>query len=500
VLFNSYVFIIFFLPAAIVCVWFARRVGSNGVAEATLTIASILFYSWGGLQSLGLLIALVIINYAGGLYLMRTWPSRTKDRDFVLALGVGVNVVVLGYFKYRGFVIENINFIGQGTTSNIVIPLAISFFTFQKIAFLVECWRGQVRDCSFRRFLIFVSFFPQLIAGPIVRFGEVGWQFNDIMPERQTSRNLAIGSTLFIIGLFKKLVIADGLGLEVDQLFPQLASGQTAGLEPAWRAALFYTFQLYFDFSGYSDMAIGIARMFGIILPLNFFSPYRATSIIEFWRRWHITLSRFLRDFVYIPFGGNKRGPARRYVNLMGTMLIGGLWHGAGWTFVFWGGLHGLYLCVNHLWRAAPLPLCLRVLPLPVRALAGWVITFGAVIVAWVFFRAPDFLSAFAVLRNMFYGPLVPVGFTPHLFTLQNNTDFTFAIAAVTALIMPNAYQWLRNYNPAVHFEYHGSETFGFLRFLQWQPSFYALLVILAMGCWAVSNLDQNREFIYFRF
>jgi alginate O-acetyltransferase complex protein AlgI len=238
-----------------------------------------------------------------------------------------------------------------------------------------------------------------------------------------------------------------------------------------------------------------LARMFGIILPLNFFSPYRATNIIEFWRRWHITLSRFLRDFVYIPFGGNKRGPARRYVNLMGTMLIGGLWHGAGWTFVFWGGLHGLYLCVNHLWRAAPLPLCLRVLPLPVRALAGWVITFGAVIVAWVFFRAPDFLSAFAVLRNMFYGPLVPVGFTP-----QSSTNSIFVIAAVTALIMPNAYQWLRNYNPAVHFEYRASETFGFLRFLQWQPSFSALLLILVMGCWAVSNLDQNREFIYFRF
>jgi D-alanyl-lipoteichoic acid acyltransferase DltB (MBOAT superfamily) len=377
----------------------------------------------------------------------------------------------------------------------IIIPLAISFFTFQKIAFLVECWRGEIRACSFRRYLMFVAFFPQLIAGPIVRFGEVGWQFDDIMPAGQTMRNVAVGSTLFIIGLFKKLVIADGLGADVDKLFPQLAAGSTTGMVPAWSAALLYTLQLYFDFSGYSDMAIGLARMFGITLPLNFFSPYRSTSIVMFWRRWHITLSRFLRDFIYVPLGGNRHGRARRYANLMITMLIGGLWHGAGWTFVFWGALHGLYLCVNHVWRALPFVKSLAVVPQPLRGLAAWAITFAAVVIAWVFFRAPDFRSALVVLKNMFAGSLQSTGFA-----LSGYTEFMFMASMLIALTMPNAYQWLREYQPALHFEHRPEDVFAFVRFSRWTPSFSTLLLIVTMAYWAIASLDENREFIYFRF
>jgi D-alanyl-lipoteichoic acid acyltransferase DltB (MBOAT superfamily) len=342
---------------------------------------------------------------------------------------------------------------------------------------------------------MFVAFFPQLIAGPIVRFGEVGWQFDDIMPAGRTMRNLAVGSTLFIIGLFKKLVIADGLGADVDKLFPQLAAGSTAGMVPAWSAALLYTLQLYFDFSGYSDMAIGLARMFGITLPLNFFSPYRSTSIVMFWRRWHITLSRFLRDFIYVPLGGNRRGPARRYGNLMTTMLIGGLWHGAGWTFVFWGALHGLYLCVNHLWRALPFVKSLHIVPQPLRALAGWAVTFLAVVIAWVFFRAPDFGSALVILHNMFAGSLTSTGFA-----LSNYTQFMFMASMLIALTMPNAYQWLRDYQPALHFEDRREDVFAFVRFARWTPSFSTIVLIVTMAYWAIASLDENREFIYFRF
>jgi D-alanyl-lipoteichoic acid acyltransferase DltB (MBOAT superfamily) len=242
-------------------------------------------------------------------------------------------------------------------------------------------------------------------------------------------------------------------------------------------------------------MAIGLARMFGITLPLNFFSPYRSTSIVMFWRRWHITLSRFLRDFIYVPLGGNRHGRARRYANLMITMLIGGLWHGAGWTFVFWGALHGLYLCVNHVWRALPFVKSLAVVPQPLRGLAAWAITFAAVVIAWVFFRAPDFRSALVVLKNMFAGSLQSTGFA-----LSGYTEFMFMASMLIALTMPNAYQWLREYQPALHFEHRPEDVFAFVRFSRWTPSFSTLLLIVTMAYWAIASLDENREFIYFRF
>jgi alginate O-acetyltransferase complex protein AlgI len=493
-LFNSYVFIIFFLPIAFISVLLARRFFSNSAAEVVLAGASAVFYSWAGIWNLTLLVALVLMNYAAALHLMRTKSDKIYQRNLVLTLGLGLNIGVLAYFKYRGFILENMHLVPPGTAEHVIIPLAISFFTFQKIAFLVECFRGEVRYCTFRRYLMFVAFFPQLIAGPIVRFGEVGLQFDDITPVGQTSRNLAIGSTLFIIGLFKKLVIADGLGTEVDKLFLQFGAGDIGGTLPAWSAALLYTLQLYFDFSGYSDMAIGLARMFGIKLPLNFFSPYKATSIIEFWRRWHITLSRFLRDFLYLPLGGNRKGWARRYLNLMITMAIGGLWHGAGWTFVIWGVLHGLYLCINHLWRALPLAK-LRWLPQPIRSFVAWVITCLAVIVAWVVFRAPDFATAFAIVENM----CIPTAASAS-FSISDHTLILFALAAFVALVMPNAYQWLRDREPALHFESRQEEILPFLRFVRWRPTLFSLLLVLILACWALSLLDENREFIYFRF
>jgi D-alanyl-lipoteichoic acid acyltransferase DltB (MBOAT superfamily) len=491
-LFNSYVFILFFLPVCFILVWFSRRMFGNGAAEIALICASVAFYSWGGLSSLTLLVTLVVANYFIGLSLIRGFDGPAKN--LILASGIALNVGVLGYFKYRGFVLENLHLAAAGTARNVVIPLAISFFTFQKIAFLVECWRGHIRAVTFRRFLIFVSFFPQLIAGPIVRFDEVGAQFDNITPPGETNRNLAVGSTLFILGLFKKLTIADGLGGDVDQLFAGLANGSTTGVGLAWWAALLYTLQLYFDFSGYSDMAIGLARLFGIVLPLNFFSPYRATSIIIFWRRWHITLSRFLRDFLYVPLGGSHKGQVRRYANLLATMLIGGLWHGAGWNFILWGGLHGFYLCVNHLFRSLPKQ-HLRPIPRACARFAGWAITMVAVMVGWVIFRAPDIASGYTIVYQMLFGPLVNNGFE-----FKTTTMALCSLALIVVLVMPNAYEWLRNYHPALGCDDPPGKPWPFVLFLTWQPALIPLLAVLVMGCWAIFNLDQNREFIYFRF
>ena len=284
----------------------------------------------------------------------------------------------------------------------IVLPLAISFFTLQQITYLVDANSGETKEYNFLHYCLFVTFFPQLIAGPIVHHREMLPQFEQSSAYRFVQSNFASGTAIFLLGLFKKVVLADGVAVYATPVFNAAEAGAVLTFFEAWTGATAYTFQLYFDFSGYSDMAIGIARMFNINLPLNFNSPYKAVNITEFWRRWHMTLSRFLRDYLYIPLGGNRKGKTRRHVNLMITMLLGGLWHGAGWTFVAWGALHGFYLVVNHSWHALrralnPNP---RSYGIAGQALA-WLITMNAVVVAWVFFRAESFNGAIAILEGM---------------------------------------------------------------------------------------------------
>jgi len=271
-----------------------------------------------------------------------------------LVAGIVLNLSALGWFKYANFIASTVDrWVEAGfTLAPIVLPLAISFFTFQQIAYLVDAYRTARSEPDWLQYALFVSFFPQLIAGPIVHHREMLPQFDEVGRRGPALRDLEVGATIFAIGLFKKVVIADGVAPWSTEVFESVALGAWPGLVESWGAALAYTFQLYFDFSGYSDMAVGLGLLFGIRLPLNFASPYRATSIVEFWRRWHITLSRFLRDYLYIPLGGNRRGPARRYLNVMITMVLGGLWHGAGWTFIAWGALHGVYLLINYAWRA----------------------------------------------------------------------------------------------------------------------------------------------------
>jgi len=393
VLFNSYVFLFGFLPLVLLTfAWLTRDGGAARGALLLLLVASVIFYGWWNWRYVFLLSASILFNYGWAHLLSRTVGRDRRARHALLTLGVAFNLGLLGYYKYANFFVSTVNAV-SGTGWQLpapILPLAISFFTFHQIAFLIDVGRGQLAVPSPLHYGLFVSFFPQLIAGPIVRGGEVLPQLARARTFQLSRHNLTEGLFIFAIGLFKKVVLADTLGPYADRVFEQ---DPTVGFGEGWGAALAFGVQLYFDFSGYCDMAIGLGRMFNITLPENFESPYKADSIIDFWRRWHITLSRFLRDYLYIPLGGNRHGELRSGVAVMLTMVLGGLWHGAGWTFVAWGGLHGVYLLVNRLWQR---------LQMPLPRFLAWPLTFIAVIVALVIFRAATFERATVMLSGMF--------------------------------------------------------------------------------------------------
>ena len=314
------------------------------------------------------------------------------SKKTILTIGIISNLTLLGYFKYSDFFIQNINtaFSTNVALLNLALPLAISFFTFQQIAYLVDSYRAETKEYDFINYAVFVTFFPQLIAGPIVHHKEMMPQFANNINSKIHYKNISRGLYIFSIGLFKKVIIADTFAVFATAGF-DVAS--TLSFYEAWAASLSYTFQLYFDFSGYTDMAIGLALLFNIVLPVNFNSPYKAQNIQDFWRRWHMTLSRFLRDYIYIPLGGNRKGNLITYQNLMATFIIGGLWHGAAWTFVFWGFLHGFAISVHRLWTS---------LGLRLWSWLAWFITFNFINVTWVFFRAENWEDVNKVLKGMF--------------------------------------------------------------------------------------------------
>ena len=389
-LFNSYEFLFVFLPLTLVGYFAFGRLGVRAAATF-LGLASLGFYAWWRVEFLPTLALSILFNYSAGILIDR-WRACSFGRAMLIS-AIAANLGALAFYKYAGFLAASANAFGAHLQLlDIILPIGISFFTFTQIAFLVDVWRGKAQERHFINYILFVSYFPHLIAGPMLHHAQIMPQFSNPDAYRLKSSNLALGIAIFIIGLVKKVLIADPLSIYASGVFNRLDTGAEPDMITAWCGALAFTLQIYFDFSGYSDMAIGASKMFGIDLPINFNSPYKATSIIDFWRRWHMSLSQFLRDYLYIPLGGNQKGPARRYINLMLTMLLGGLWHGANWTFVVWGGLHGLYLVINHLWRST--------LPSPPKALA-WMLTTLAVVIAWVFFRASDFDQALIVLRGM---------------------------------------------------------------------------------------------------
>lgn len=399
-LFSSWQFIVLFLPITFFVYFFLNGWRLIIAGKVWLVAASLFFYAYWDVNYLPLILASILLNFAIGTGLAQSMgqSSRTEstsrhqlNRKVVLATGIAANLLLLGYFKYVDFLLENVNS-ALDTNYNlheIVLPLAISFFTFTQIVYLVDSYRGETAEYDLLNYSLFVTFFPHLIAGPIVHHRQIMPQFSSRWTLAKRYPNILRGAIIFSIGMFKKVVIADSFAVWADAGFD---GGQQLSFFAAWAASLSYTFQLYFDFSGYCDMAIGASLLFNIWLPINFDSPYKALSIQDFWRRWHITLSHFLRDYLYIPLGGNRCSEWRIYLNLFITFLLGGLWHGATWMFVIWGALHGLALAAHRFWKTFERPL-----PAPL----AWLMTFMFVNFAWVFFRAKTMEDAQRVLHGM---------------------------------------------------------------------------------------------------
>ncbi len=400
-LFNSYEFLFAFLPLVFL-LFFALGKKNHQAAAAFLGFASLIFYAWFSIKALPILIGSIIINYLFGLKI-----SILREKAW-LSIAIIFNLSLLSFFKYANFFIDNANFfldsLQQISALDIALPIGISFFTFTQIAFLVDCYLGKVKEKNFTHYLLFVTYFPHLIAGPVLHHNQMMPQFAKKETYSLDYEKVSLGILIFTIGLAKKILIANPLGEYSDSFFNGIDATSSPSFANAWLGTLAYTFQIYFDFSGYTDMAIGISLLFGINLPINFNSPYQATNIIEFWRRWHISLSNFLRDYIYIPLGGNKNNSSQRYINLMITMILGGFWHGANWTFILWGLAHGLLLSWNHYWRSLDIS---QKLNTKFFKPFFWAITFIVICFTWVLFRVDDI----EFLKPVYYGLLGFNGF-----------------------------------------------------------------------------------------
>lgn len=479
-LFNSYQFIFLFLPLALVA-YFGACGFSHRLGVYTLIVASLVFYACFDVRYIVLVVGSVLFNYTLSRALASpALAGGTAQRRALAVAGVAFNLGLLGYYKYTDFFISNVNSIlgSSYALQHIFLPLGISFFTFQQIGYVVDVYKGQNAPPHISEYMIFVLFFPHLVAGPIVHNKEIILQFQNQTLKAPQWDNLYAGLTLFCVGLFKKVILADTFAAYVSPGFEAVAPH----FFQAWTSSLAYTMQIYFDFSGYSDMAIGLAQMFNIQFPQNFNAPYRALDIQDFWRRWHMTLSRFLRQYLYIPLGGNRRGPTRTLVNLFLTFLLGGVWHGASWCFVAWGVMHGVGVVVHRLWSQSGLRL---------PRSAAWLLTFLFVNFAWVFFRARTWDAALAMLRGMFglSGVEVPTTFSVvgQLFSwvTVKGGPFVVDVLVLSVLLLALAEIVLRNYRDLIELHVPGA-----LR-----PASYATLFILAIVC---SN--RISEFIYFQF
>jgi len=447
--FSSYLFLFYFLPAALLCYYVAPRRGQHLV----LTVLSYVFYGWANPLFVPLLLGSTTVDYVAGRVIAARPASPQSGRmeggaaerwhpaRVAVVASVCSNLALLGFFKYFNFGAENLDALarwlnlpalGLDGALRVTLPLGISFYTFQSMSYTIDVYRGRAPAIrNFVDFACYVSMFPQLVAGPIIRFSEIADQ---LVLRTHTMEKFARGVAFFALGLAKKVLLANPCGKIADLAFD---AGSRSPLE-AWYGVTAYAFQIYFDFSGYSDMAIGLGLMLGFVFPKNFDSPYRSQSITEFWHRWHISLSTWLRDYLYVPLGGNRKGPLRTYVNLFIVMLLGGLWHGAAWTFVVWGAVHGALLALERLRGKSAV---YGAVPAPARM----VLTFAIVLVTWVFFRAPDMPHAVAYLGDMVgagarhpgAGLLAGIVYQPYYLA-------TFIIAAVIVWGAPQTWDWTR--------------------------------------------------------
>ena len=437
-LFTDPVFLTKFLPLVLLGFYATLFSKSRWHSQVLLIGASLVFYSWFKSEYLILLIGSMLANYALAKKILAQ-PGTPRSKR-ILTFGIVANLMLLGVYKYLGFLTLNINALFDVGLPDpaLLLPLAISFFTFQQISYLCDSHAGKMEAASHKplEYALFVTFFPQLIAGPIVHHAEMMPQFRKLISPSARAIMFCEGVCLFALGLFKKLAIADSIAPYANLVFASVDSGLDVTALTAWGGALAYTFQIYFDFSGYSDMAIGLGLLFAIRLPWNFNSPYKSENMSDFWRRWHMTLSRWLRDYLYIPLGGNRKGKFRQYLNNFATMVLGGLWHGAHWNFIIWGALHGVYLITNQFVRA--IAKLFGVLDLVETAksirISSWAITFLAAVVAWVFFRATTTTGAVSMVQSMF-------GFTSENAISQFanlQTTLWMVLAALAAFLLPN--------------------------------------------------------------
>jgi D-alanyl-lipoteichoic acid acyltransferase DltB (MBOAT superfamily) len=540
-LFNSYAFIFAFMPAVLAGFFLLGR-ASRGMAIAWLIAVSLVFYAiWRPVNVL-IMAPSVLINLgiARGLLRLREDPDRRIAANALLGCGIAFNLLFLAYFKYMNFAGQVLQdtFGVDLVLQQVILPLGISFITFQKIAFLVDVRAGRIQDFSLRDYALFVLFFPQLIAGPIVHYREMMPQFASL-DCRPRSEDLTVGLTLFTIGLFKKVVLADGIAPEVSRVFALAHGGQEVSFVWAWLAAVGFTVQIYFDFSGYSDMALGLARLFGVKLPANFDSPLKASNIIDFWLRWHITLTRFLTAYLYNPLALwlTRRRVARR-LSLLGsrhfswgaffqllalptilTMLLSGIWHGAGYTFIVWGVLHGCFLTANHAWRYLK-PRWVAMSPglAWLEKALGAALTFVAVSVAMAVFCAPDLAAAKTILSGMFgFGGLdLPAQLVNQLGRVGSLIDvgaaalggardllvgcaWMMALLAV-ALLLPGSLDLLSQHEPALGVKQRPADTRFSRAIGQWRPSLPWAIALSAAAFAAITRLDGKSEFLYWQF
>ncbi|CAM3361543.1 MBOAT family O-acyltransferase [Marinicrinis lubricantis] len=479
-LFNTYEFILVFLPITVAVYFILGRLGQVFLSKAWLAASSLFFYSYWDIRYLPLLLGSILFNFAVGSLLARINPSAKLGRKLLLTAGIVGDVLLLGYYKYADFFIENVN-AALGTDwglLHVILPLGISFFTFTQIAYLVDAYRLDVKENNIINYTLFVTFYPHLIAGPILHHKEMMPQFADRKNKAFNFNNLTLGTFIFVMGLAKKVIIADTFAPIATAGFD---TADTLTFFDAWATSLAYTLQLYFDFSGYSDMAIGAALMFNVHLPINFDSPYKSLNIQEFWRRWHITLGRFLRNYIYIPLGGNRKGFIITCFNLFITFVIGGIWHGAGWTFLYWGALHGGALVVHRIWS--------KKFGLKMNKYLAWFLTFNFVNIAWIFFRATSLSEAMKVLKGMFgfHGFDIPgtLNLVPFIqnwgLAISTTPSWQFALIAfffLVSVFMKNTNQMRDNFKPT-----------------WWIAAMTAVIFVVSLV-----HFNQISEFLYFNF
>lgn len=488
-LFNSYEFLFLFLPVTFFVYFWLNNKRLTQASKAWMVFASLFFYSWWNIIYLPLILGSILFNFAVGSTISKISSGTLKSgisRKGLLTFGIVTNILLLGYFKYMDFFIGNANTLlgAQWDLMHIVLPLGISFFTFTQIAYLVDAYRDEVKEMDYLNYTLFVTFFPHLLAGPILHHKEMMPQFDSIKSKVINYKNIAAGLFLFSIGLFKKVVIADTFAQWANAGFE---TTQALNLIEAWATSLSYTFQLYFDFSGYTDMALGVALMFNIRLPINFNSPYKALNIQDFWRRWHITLSRFLRDYIYIPLGGNRNGEFRTYANLFTVFLIGGLWHGASWMFVIWGALHGSAIVLHRAWQQ---------MGQKMNTILAWFITFNFINITWIFFRAENWPQAKNILAGLigYNGILLPekyakyfAGFNSSFIQFgavyehidgKTQTTVYLLLGLIMVLTFKNSMQLWDNF----------------------KPNRLNLIYTIAVFLTAVSMMSHVSEFLYFNF